>query len=428
MDMICAQGTEAGGHTGDVATLPLIPQCVDACRGKKNFFGLQVPVVAAGGIFDGRGLGAALCLGATGVWVGTRFICSEEANAGPVHKQRIMKAQSVDTTRTEIFTGRPCRVLKTEYVKSWDGKEQDLQDAAAHSSLKQGVVPWVEDMKEDRAKFSDFLPALMGQAVGGVREEKKAEQIVQERGGSSVQCSETCGTSAPPVRQCFMRPAGPRGAGRGLVVSRAVQPGEILLKERAVLDSTCSWQLIQQIFPLVGPVHAQPIWALCANWVEGGARSLEDFYRGEAPGAGDMYRQHAKEMRGAMDVQLQSVVSEDSFAEFLEIVRLDAHIVRDKGQTGLGLFFWLHLANHSCSPNAFFQTHMEQGRAFAVLRALRPMEFEEEICISYVDGAISPVPQPPSGATLLQPRAVRQKVLENRFGFRCRCPRCEDHS
>lgn len=52
------------------------------------------------------------------------------------------------------------------------------------------------------------------------------------------------------------------------------------------LDSTCSWQLIQQIFPLVGPVHAQPIWALCANWVEGGARSLEDFYRGEAPGAG----------------------------------------------------------------------------------------------------------------------------------------------
>lgn len=182
MDMICAQGTEAGGHTGDVATLPLIPQCVDACRGKKNFFGLQVPVVAAGGIFDGRGLGAALCLGATGVWVGTRFICSEEANAGPVHKQRIMKAQSVDTTRTEIFTGRPCRVLKTEYVKSWDGKEQDLQE-----KLKQGVVPWVEDMKEDRAKFSDFLPALMGQAVGGVREEKKAEQIVQEMMGEALQ-------------------------------------------------------------------------------------------------------------------------------------------------------------------------------------------------------------------------------------------------
>jgi len=182
MDMICAQGTEAGGHTGDVATLPLIPQCVDACKGKKNFFGVEVPVVAAGGIFDGRGLGAALCLGAVGVWVGTRFICSEEANAGPVHKQRLMKAQSIDTTRTEVFTGRPCRVLKTPYVKSWDSKQQEMKDL-----LQRGVVPFMADMQDERASYSEFLPALMGQAAGGVQEEKTAERIVQDMMGEALQ-------------------------------------------------------------------------------------------------------------------------------------------------------------------------------------------------------------------------------------------------
>jgi NAD(P)H-dependent flavin oxidoreductase YrpB (nitropropane dioxygenase family) len=127
MDAICAQGTEAGGHTGDVATLPLIPQCVDLCKGKKNFFGVEVPVVGAGGIFDGRGLGASLCLGAAGVWVGTRFINCEEANAGPVHQKRIIEAASVDTTRIEAFTGRPCRVLRTDYVKEWEKKASGVK-------------------------------------------------------------------------------------------------------------------------------------------------------------------------------------------------------------------------------------------------------------------------------------------------------------
>mmetsp|Transcript_11834 Transcript_11834/g.27938 ORF Transcript_11834/g.27938 Transcript_11834/m.27938 type:complete len:345 (+) Transcript_11834:49-1083(+) len=181
VDMICAQGTEAGGHTGDVATLPLIPQCVDECRGKKNFFGTDVPVIAAGGIFDGRGLGASLCLGAVGVWVGTRFICCEEANAGPVHKKRIVEAQSVDTTRTEVFTGRPCRVLKTPYVKSWDGRTQDLKD-----KLTQGIVPYVEDVQAERASVSEFFPAIMGQAVGGVRAIKTADDIVQEMIGDAL--------------------------------------------------------------------------------------------------------------------------------------------------------------------------------------------------------------------------------------------------
>jgi len=87
MDIICAQGTEAGGHTGEVATFPLIPMVVDKCKGRMNFFGKPVAVVAAGGVFDGRGLAASLCLGASGVWVGTRFIASTEASASEQHKK-----------------------------------------------------------------------------------------------------------------------------------------------------------------------------------------------------------------------------------------------------------------------------------------------------------------------------------------------------
>jgi enoyl-[acyl-carrier protein] reductase II len=82
-DIVVAQGTEAGGHTGQVATLPLVPQVVDAV-------GDRVPVVAAGGIFDGRGLAAALALGADGVWVGTRFIATPEARAVPGYKEQLV--------------------------------------------------------------------------------------------------------------------------------------------------------------------------------------------------------------------------------------------------------------------------------------------------------------------------------------------------
>lgn len=175
MDVICAQGSEAGGHTGDVCTLPLIPQCVDICKGRMNHFGIEVPVIAAGGIYDGRGLGASLCLGAAGVWVGTRFICCEEANAGPVHKQRILDATADNTTRTEAFTGRPCRVLVTPYVKSWMSRQVEMQEL-----LDQGISPWSKEVEEGKAGMSDFFPALMGQAAGGIQDVKSADAIVQD--------------------------------------------------------------------------------------------------------------------------------------------------------------------------------------------------------------------------------------------------------
>merc|ERR1712072_447200 len=125
VDIICAQGGEGGGHTGDVATSILLPKVVDAVRGKVSpLTGDPVMVVGAGGIFDGRGLAAALTMGCSGVWVGTRFIASDEAGAGPMHKKRVISADYSDTIRTIIYSGRPMRVFKTPYNQEYEEKRQ----------------------------------------------------------------------------------------------------------------------------------------------------------------------------------------------------------------------------------------------------------------------------------------------------------------
>src|SRR6478735_3490004 len=97
-DLVVAQGTEAGGHTGTVATMPLVPQVVDAV-------GEKVPVVAAGGIFDGSGLAAALTLGADGVWLGTRFIATHEARTVPGYKEALLRSHEDDTVNSPASTG-----------------------------------------------------------------------------------------------------------------------------------------------------------------------------------------------------------------------------------------------------------------------------------------------------------------------------------
>lgn len=186
VDMICAQGTEAGGHTGVVATLPLVPQVVDAVRGRTNFFGQQVPVVAAGGIFDGRGLAAALALGAAGVWIGTRFLATPECLTSPVHRRRVLEAKSTDVYQTILFTGRPCRGTwnKEEYTREWEatGKIDEM--------CSQGIVPFAKDLKEGNAKYGYFNNNIMGQAVGGIQEIKPAADVVQEIMTDAIQIME----------------------------------------------------------------------------------------------------------------------------------------------------------------------------------------------------------------------------------------------
>ncbi len=170
-DAVICQGGEGGGHTGLVGTLPLVAQAVEA---------VKIPVVAAGGISDGRGLAAALALGAQGVWIGTRFIASTEAHAGQAYREAVVSAQDVDTVRTRCYSGKPMRVMNNPYVADWETRPQEIQPfplQAMHSTqtgVMGGIGGQIEGLDPDRSCFA------MGQSAGGVHDIKPAAQIVAE--------------------------------------------------------------------------------------------------------------------------------------------------------------------------------------------------------------------------------------------------------
>jgi len=185
VDIICAQGGEGGGHTGDVATSILIPKVVDLVRNARSpLNGLPVAVVAAGGIFDGRGLAAALAFGAQAVWVGTRFICATEAGAPPRHQQAVVKAGYHDTIRTVIYTGRPMRVLKNPYNIHWETNRAN----ESRELVAKGVIPFMADLEkqaelgvevDEKTRLENY-PLLMGQVAGAIDDIKPAAQIIDE--------------------------------------------------------------------------------------------------------------------------------------------------------------------------------------------------------------------------------------------------------
>jgi enoyl-[acyl-carrier protein] reductase II len=117
-DAVAAQGTEAGGHTGEIGGMALVPQVVDA---------VSIPVVAAGGIVDGRGLVAALALGAAGVIVGTRFIATPEATAAEEYRAALVAAREDDTIRTRCYSGKPLRSLRNPYIDDWEANPSRIR-------------------------------------------------------------------------------------------------------------------------------------------------------------------------------------------------------------------------------------------------------------------------------------------------------------
>eukprot|EP01094_Clydonella_sp_ATCC50884_P019545 TRINITY_DN3848_c0_g1_i1.p2 TRINITY_DN3848_c0_g1~~TRINITY_DN3848_c0_g1_i1.p2 ORF type:complete len:368 (+),score=150.89 TRINITY_DN3848_c0_g1_i1:28-1104(+) len=192
VDIICAQGGEGGGHTGDVPTSILIPAVVDLCRQHRSpLTGEPIHVVAAGGIFDGRGLAMSLCFGASAVWVGTRFICATEAGAPPRHQEAVLKAGFTDTVRTIIFTGRPMRVLKTDYIMNWENhRQQEIRNLTS-----QGLIPAQHEYDTKVANGEEIdpvelmmnMPLLMGQVAAQVKEIKPAKEIVEEMVSQAVE-------------------------------------------------------------------------------------------------------------------------------------------------------------------------------------------------------------------------------------------------
>jgi len=117
VDAVIATGCDGGGHVGQIGTAVLIPAVVDA---------VDVPVLAGGGLADGRGLAAALAFGAQGVWLGTRFIATEEALAHRNYKDRIAAIDTAGTIVTRAHSGKPCRLIRNGYTASWEGRESDI--------------------------------------------------------------------------------------------------------------------------------------------------------------------------------------------------------------------------------------------------------------------------------------------------------------
>jgi len=169
-DVVVAQGTEAGGHTGSVAGIALIPQIVDT---------VDIPVIAAGSIVDGRGLVAALAFGAQGIWMGTRFIASDEARAAPGYKDAILGAGSADTKVTRCYSGKPMRVITNPYVESWERRPDEIQPFPQQSAMSaaEGVMNLTLDSYREVDPKRTCMPA--GQGSGGIDDIVPAGEIVR---------------------------------------------------------------------------------------------------------------------------------------------------------------------------------------------------------------------------------------------------------
>ncbi|MDQ4016760.1 MAG: nitronate monooxygenase [Thermoproteota archaeon] len=200
-DVIIAQGSEAGGHrstfaldrNGDahlVGTIALIPQVVDSVR---------VPVVAAGGIMDGRGIVAALSLGAQGVSLGTRFLVANESGAFPAYKQRLLQATEADTLVTKVFTGRPARSIRNHFITEFEKAgirplSWPLQSIVADDIYRQAQIK----------NNADYFPILAGQGLRLLGEEAKtaasAAEIVEELMNEAIQVIEKSARLVQNVR------------------------------------------------------------------------------------------------------------------------------------------------------------------------------------------------------------------------------------
>lgn len=165
-DAVIAEGTESGGHIGENTTMCLVPQVVDA---------VSIPVIAAGGIADGRGIGASFMLGAEGVQVGTRFLASEEVQINPVYKELVLKASDTDSVVTGRFTGHPCRNIKTKFSKRLQTFERDGGTPEEFEEITLGSLrKAVQDGNIEEGSF------LCGSIAGMIKEVKPCADIIKE--------------------------------------------------------------------------------------------------------------------------------------------------------------------------------------------------------------------------------------------------------
>ncbi|OBH58682.1 nitronate monooxygenase family protein [Mycobacterium sp. E2479] len=172
VDLIVAQGTEAGGHTGEVATMVLVPEVVDAVA--------PVPVLAAGGIARGRQIAAALALGAEGVWCGSVWLTTEEAETVPVVKEKFLAATSSDTVRSRSMTGKPARMLRTAWTDEWERPENPdpLGMPLQTALITEPQVRINQAAAHQGAKARELATYFVGQVVGSLDRVRPTRSVV----------------------------------------------------------------------------------------------------------------------------------------------------------------------------------------------------------------------------------------------------------
>ena len=167
IDIIMAQGTDGGGHSGRVGTIVLVPQVVDAVA--------PTPVVAAGGIADGRGIVAALALGAVGIWCGTPFLATHESGIEPFQKEAIVEAESEDAIISRCMTGKPVRQIKNKWSEEFEASGLQPLPMPFQSLI---AFPILEAAR--RAGRKDIYPGIAGQSVGLIKKVRPAREIFAE--------------------------------------------------------------------------------------------------------------------------------------------------------------------------------------------------------------------------------------------------------
>ncbi|KUO59498.1 MAG: 2-nitropropane dioxygenase [Gracilibacter sp. BRH_c7a] len=165
-DAVIAEGGESGGHIGEITTMALLPQVIDA---------VDIPVIAAGGIGDGRGIAAAFMLGASGVQVGTRFLVSKECTIHQNYKDRVIKARDIDTVVTGRPTGHPVRVLRNKLTRQYDELEKAGASLEQLEALGSGAL-----RKAAREGDIDNGSVMAGQIAGLIKKEQTCLEIIEE--------------------------------------------------------------------------------------------------------------------------------------------------------------------------------------------------------------------------------------------------------
>jgi len=173
VDLIIAQGFEAGGHTGEIATMVLTPQVVDAVA--------PTPVVTAGGIASGRQMAAALALGAQGVWTGSVWLMTEEAETHPVVKEKFLHATSSDTLRSRASTGKPARQLRSAWTDAWEAPANPKPlPMPLHSLLTMDAQQSIQqDARRGGEGGKKLINYFVGQSVGMLNQVRPAAAVYQ---------------------------------------------------------------------------------------------------------------------------------------------------------------------------------------------------------------------------------------------------------